>query len=170
MRFERYTWYGRRVRESWLFRQPSKQHGRPCTMVGGRPWSALRTPERTYSCCRGPQDPHEARSCALPVGGDVVDPRCLCSSRQRSFSTQDDGWCPVRQWCRTARPVENRLARPTRSPPSPRWARQTRWRGVVHIQPPLLRKSPRDLDDSRAVCPISRTSMHQGPQPSSYAD
>jgi len=71
----------------------------------------------------------------------------------------------------TAQPVEDRLARPTRNPPSPRWARRTRWRGVVHIStPPLLAKSPRDLDDSRAVCPISRTSMSQGPRPFSYAD
>ena len=30
--------------------------------------------------------------------------------------------------------------------------------------PPLLVKSPRDLDGSRAVCPISRTSVNHGPQ------
>src|SRR4029079_10478227 len=59
----------------------------------------------------------------------------------------------------TAQPAEIRLARPTRNPPSHRRAQRARGSRVVHIHPPLLVKSTGDLDDSRAVCPISRTSM-----------
>jgi len=58
----------------------------------------------------------------------------------------------------TAQPAEIRSARPTRNPPSQRRAWRARWSRVVHIHPPLLVKSSGDLDDSRAVCPISRTS------------
>jgi len=45
-----------------------------------------------------------------------------------------------------AQPAEVRLVRPTRNPPSHRRAWRTRWSRVVHIHPPLLVKSPRDLD------------------------
>jgi hypothetical protein len=57
------------------------------TMVGGRPWSALRTPELLLNCC-GPKDPPEARFCEFPVGGDVVNPRRLCSSRRDECSDE----------------------------------------------------------------------------------
>jgi hypothetical protein len=76
-----------RVRMSGLFHFPQKCHGRPCTMVGGRPWSALRTPELLLNCC-GPKDPPEARFCEFPVVGDVVNPRRLCSSRRDEYSDE----------------------------------------------------------------------------------
>jgi len=81
----------------WAFSQAREWHGRPCTVVGGRPWSALRTPELQLSCC-GPNDPREARSCEFPVVGDVVNPGHLCSSRHGGYSSIP-GCYPVGLWC-----------------------------------------------------------------------
>jgi len=88
---------GGRVRMSGHFQYPQKWHGRPCTMVGGRPWSALRTPELQWSCC-GPNDPRETRSCEFPVVGDVVNPGYPCSSRCGGYSSIP-GCYPVGLWC-----------------------------------------------------------------------
>ena len=43
-----------------------------------------------YYVC-GPRDPRNVRSCEFPVGGDIVDPRRLCSSCPASDAPQDSG-------------------------------------------------------------------------------
>ena len=120
-----------------------KQYGRPCTKVGGRPCVALRTPGQLCNC-RGPAKT-EARATAQSIGqligGERIHPRRLCSSRQRRVL--HDGSRLVTDWffgAVTAQPVENRLARPIRSPPSSRRACVARWSQVIHRYPPLLRK------------------------------
>ena len=54
----------------------------------------------------------------------------------------------------TAQPMENRLARPIRSPPSSRRACVVRWSQVIHRYPPLLRKLAGEPVNSRAPCPV----------------
>jgi len=51
---------------------------------------ALRTPHicRVF-CYRGPQDPHDTGNPRFPIGGDLVNPGCLCSSCYRCFFAQE---------------------------------------------------------------------------------
>ena len=67
--------------------------------------------------------------------------------------------------CRVAQPMENRGKRPARRPSSARQAVRARWSRIVHHPPSSLQgKFTGDLDDSRAVCPVSRYHDRIGPQ------
>lgn len=129
---------------------------------------ALRTPEPNMDCC-GPRDPREASSSTFPVGGDVVDPGRLCSSYQRLI-LQDvqatSGWSLVPRWH-----SQWRIGQHDRRETRPRIGGPDGPGGVASSIITLLSlvKSPGDLDDSRAVCPISRTSMNTGAASPSYA-
>jgi hypothetical protein len=105
--------------ERGAFSRARYSTGDPCTMVGGRPWLALRTPISVLYVC-GPRDPHDVRSCEFPVGGDVVDPRRLCSSCLRRMLRKIQAHIQLVFCAVTAQPAEIRLVRPTRNPPSHR--------------------------------------------------
>lgn len=71
--------------------EAQKWRGRPCTKVGGRPSLALRTPHYIIlSSVVAALKTHPILVIQrFPIGGDLVNPRCLYSSCYRCFSAQE---------------------------------------------------------------------------------
>lgn len=62
---------------------------------GGRSPAIWRLGRLDSDCeCRGPKDPHDTRNAKYLVGGDLVNPRLLCSSCSPYIPAQD-GYRPV---------------------------------------------------------------------------
>jgi hypothetical protein len=98
-----------------------KKCGRPCTVVGGRPLLALMTPVSSIYFC-GPIDPRDVRSSSFPVGGDIVNPRRLCSSCLLQDAPEHQAHTQLVFGAVAAQPPEIHSTRPTRNPPSHRRA------------------------------------------------
>ena len=79
------------------------------------------------------------------------------------------GWTLQERWARLHAAWHSRWRtggkRPARRPSSARQAVRARWSRIVHHPPSSLQgKFTGDLDDSRAVCPVSRYHDRIGPQ------
>jgi hypothetical protein len=127
-------------REGRFFTSLLERHGRPCTKVGGRPCVALRTPDRLCNCL-GPVQPETRTKGRYRTTdrGKTKSSQALVFLAPASSSPSCDQ-ANIQLVCGTvvAQPVENRLARPIRSPPSRRRACVARWSQVIHRYPPLL--------------------------------
>jgi hypothetical protein len=98
----------------------------------------------------------------FPIGGDLVNPRCLCSSCYRCFSTQE--WLsPLINLkalrADSAQPAKNSVSMTDEKPTLASVGLTGQVASCRPYPPPLAMKSSRDLDGSRAVYPISRTSI-----------
>jgi hypothetical protein len=117
---------------------------------------ALRTPDRLCNCL-GPVKT-EARanaSCRTADRGETKSSQALVFLAPASSSPSCDQ-AHIQLVCGAvmAQPVENRLARPIRSPLSSRRACVARWSQVIHRYPPLLESWGGEPVDSRTPCPV----------------
>ena len=82
-----------------------------------------------------------------------MHPRNLCTSASVKLSTMKSADNLLVFGAVTAQPVENRLTRSIRNPPSSRRAYYVvRWSEIIHRYPPLLRKCAGDpLTAARSV-------------------
>ena len=135
-----------KVRLGWagekgdFFNSLLERHGRPCTKVGGRPCVALRTPDRLCNCL-GPVETEtraKARYRTTDRGKTKSSQALVFLVPASSSPSRDQASIQLVCGAVTAQPVENRLARPIRSPPSSRRACVARWSQVIHRYPPLL--------------------------------
>ena len=134
----RRAWVGRV--SGATFHEPTRRHGRPCTKVGGRPCVALRTPDRLCNCLGPIQTETRAKGRYRTTDrGKTISSQVLVFLAPASSSPSWDQ-ANIQLVCGAvvAQPVENRLARPIRSPPSRRRACVARWSQVIHRYPPLL--------------------------------
>ena len=123
-----------------IFNSLLERHGRPCTKVGGRPCVALRTPDRLCNCL-GPvkiETRARARYRTTDRGKTTSSQALVFLVPASSSPSRDQANILLVCGAITAQPVENRLARPIRSPPSSRRACVARWSQVIHRYPPLL--------------------------------
>ena len=128
-----------RVNRRWICALQT-QHGRPCTKVGGRPRVALRTPRQLCNCPAHPKlRPARKREHWASDRGRINSSRALLFLAPATSSPKcDQADILLVFGAVTAQPLENRLARPIRSPPSSRRAYAVRWSQVIHRNPPLL--------------------------------
>jgi len=123
-----------------FFNRLIERHGRPCTKVGGRPCVALRTPDRLYNRL-GPvktETRAKARYRTIDRGITKSSQALVFLAPAPSSPLCDQASILLVYGAVTAQPVENRLARPIKSPPSRRRACVARWSQVIHRYPPFL--------------------------------
>ena len=123
-----------------FFNRLLERHGRPCTKVGGRPCVALRTPDRLYNRL-GPvktETRATARYRTIDRGITKSSQALVFLAPASSSPSYDQASILLVYGAVTAQPVENRLARPIRSPPSRRRACVARWSQIIHRYPPFL--------------------------------
>jgi hypothetical protein len=133
-----------------FFNSLLERHGRPCTEVGGRPCVALRTPDRLCNCL-GPvrtETRAKARYRTTDRGKAKSSQALVFLAPASSSPSRDQANTQLVCGAVTAQPVENRLARPIRSPPSSWRACLARWSQIIHRYPPLLRKLAGEPVDS----------------------
>jgi hypothetical protein len=109
-------------------------------LVGGRPCVALRTPDRLCNCL-GPVQPEtraKGRYRTTDRGKTKSSQALVFLAPASSSPSCDQANIQLVCGAVVAQPVENRLARPIRSPPSRRRACVARWSQVIHRYPPLL--------------------------------
>ena len=131
---------GRAGEKGDFFNSLLERHGRPCTKVGGRPCVALRTPDRLCTSLGPVKTETRARARYRTTDrGRTKSSQALVFLAPASSSPSCDQ-ANIHLVCGAvvAQPVENRLARPIRSPPSSRRACVARWSQVIHRYPPLL--------------------------------
>ena len=139
-----------------FFNSLLERHGRPCTEVGGRPCVALRTPDRLCNCL-GPvrtETRAKARYETTDRGKTKSSQALVFLAPASSSPSPDQANTQLVCGAVTAQPVENRLARPIRSPPSSWRACLARWSQIIHRYPPLLRKLAGEPVDSHMSCPV----------------
>jgi len=123
-----------------FFNRLIERHGRPCTKVGGRPCVALMTPDRLYNRL-GPvktETRAKARYRTIDRGITKSSQALVFLVPASSSPSCDQASILLVYGAVTAQPVENRLTRPIRSPPSRRRACVARWSQVIHRYPPFL--------------------------------
>ena len=155
------------MRISGLFQHPQKQHGRPCTVVGGRPWLALRTPERNWivaarktRAMSGHASISSWETSSIP--GACV-PRAAVDAPENQADNQLVGGAITAQPGRSGSTIDEIPALASAGLTDQVESRRP-------YPPSSLGRSSGDLDDSRAVCPISRYfNRAPGPQVTSYA-
>src|SRR5207244_11133795 len=109
-----------------FFNRLLERHGRPCTKVGGRPCVALRTPDRLYHRL-GPvktETRAKARYRTIDRGITKSSQALVFLAPASSSPSCDQARILLVYGAVTALPLENRLARPIRSPPrvgGPAW-------------------------------------------------
>ena len=129
------------VEPAGFFSSLLERHGRPCTKVGGRPCVALRTPDLLCNCLGPIKTETRARARYRTTDrGKTKSSQALVFLAPASSSPSSHDQANILLVCGAvmAQPVENRLARPIRSPPSSRRACVARWSQVIHRYPPLL--------------------------------
>ena len=123
-----------------FFNRLIERRGRPCTKVGGRPCVALRTPDRLYNRL-GPvktETRAKARYRTIDRGITKSSQALVFLAPASSSPSCDQARILLVYGAVTAQPLENRLARPIRSPPSRRRACVARWSQIIHRYPPFL--------------------------------
>jgi hypothetical protein len=138
-------------------------HGRPGTEVGGRPCVALRTPDQLCNCL-GPintESRANTRNRTTDRGKTKSSQAFVFLAPASSSPSPDQTHNQLASGAITAQPVENRLARPIRSPPLSRRVCMARWSQVIQSLPSFFGKLRENL---QLWAPSKSPAQVNGPQ------